>query len=70
MRKDDKKTISKNVLLDYRLFDNVKRKYERLKTEAVNINYQWQADVAFMRDIKGYNYQLQYWLVVIDVDAK
>ena len=24
-------------------------------------------DVAYIWDIRGYNYQLQYWLVVIDV---
>ena len=27
-------------------------------------------DIAFMRDIKRYNYQLQYWLVVIDVYSR
>ena len=33
-------------------------------------NYHWQMDVAFMQDIKGYNYQLQYWLVVVDVYSR
>ena len=64
------KTLPPDLLLDYRLFDNIKRKYPRLKIESVKKNYHWQMDVAFMRDIKGYNYQLQYWLVVVDVYSR
>ena len=69
-RLNKKKTLPDDLLLDYKLYDSVKRKYPRLKIESVKKNYHWQMDVAFMRDIKGYNYQLQYWLVVIDVYSR
>ena len=60
-------TLDEQLLECYKLYDRPVWKYPRLKTNVVECNEHWQIDVAYMRHVNGYNKQLQYWLVVVNL---
>lgn len=62
--------LDKELWKRHKLHDVVRKKYSHSKTETVCKDYQWQIDIAYMRDIKECNYQLQYIFCVIHVYSR
>ena len=57
-----------DVLTDrYELLWTSRKRYKRLKVQAVANNHQWQMDLADLKYLERYNSKVRYLLVVIDV---
>ena len=58
------------IIIRYRYLSRVRRRYRRLKTEVVDVNYQWQMDLADMNKLRGYSHMYRYLLVVVDLYSR
>lgn len=54
----------------YTLHKQLRRNFPRRKTLAKGIDYQWQADLAVMENLKKYNDGYKYLLTVIDIFSR
>ena len=54
----------------YTLHKPLRHRFKRRKTLSKGIDYQWQADLAFLINLKRYNKGYQYLLTVIDVFSR
>ena len=62
---------SNDVLKDrYELMQTSRKRYKRLKVQAVANNHQWQMDLADLKYFERYNSNVRYLLVIIDVYSR
>ena len=62
--------LNEDEQLHYGYLSRARRRFRWLKTDVVNVNYQWQMDLANMNQLRGYNHMYRYLLAVVDLYSR